>query len=171
VNKGELDILLTKPISPLFMALTRYISISSIFNFAMGIGICITYAKGAGFPGGIHWLLVPVWLSVGVIAALLLRFIFSIWVFWTERGFALARLYYQFFTFATKPETLYPKTIRYIMLTILPFALIGSLPARALMQGLKLEEYIVLIAVLLGFYFLNRMLWRQGLKRYQSASS
>src|SRR3954469_22801190 len=32
VNKGELDILLTKPVSPLFLALTRSISLTAILN-------------------------------------------------------------------------------------------------------------------------------------------
>src|SRR6476620_12637197 len=32
VNKGELDILLTKPVHPLFLALTRWINLTAIFN-------------------------------------------------------------------------------------------------------------------------------------------
>src|SRR4029078_9457014 len=41
VNKGELHILLTKPVHPLFLALTRWISLTAIFNVALGLAIAI----------------------------------------------------------------------------------------------------------------------------------
>jgi ABC-2 type transport system permease protein len=171
VNKGELDILLTKPVHPLFLALTRYISLTASFNIVLGMAITIRYAEPAGFAGGWHWLLVPVWLTVGLAVALVVRFAFSIWIFWTERSWAMARMYYQFFAFATKPDTLYPTAIRYLILTALPFAFIGSVPARALLHGLEAWEYALLVAVLVGFTAMNTYLWRAGLRRYQSASS
>jgi ABC-2 type transport system permease protein len=171
VNRGELDILLTKPVSPLFLALTRWISLTSVFNFVLGIAILIHYAGPAGFVGGWHWLLVAFWLLVGVAAATVLRFIFCIWVFWTDRGMALSRLYYQFFQMATKPDPIYPRPIRYAIMTALPFAFIGSVPARALLKGLETWEYGLVAGVLLSFFFADAFLWRCGLRRYQSASS
>jgi len=171
VNKGELDTLLTKPIHPLFLALSRSINLTAGFNLIFGLAIAAKFSKAAGFAGGFHWLEVGVWLLVGVITALLLRFTFSIWVFWTERSWALSRMYYQFFAFATKPDPIYPKVIRYLILTALPFAFIGSVPARALLHGLTQEEYLSLGAVLITFTLLNKFLWNKGLKRYQSASS
>jgi ABC-2 type transport system permease protein len=171
VNRGELDILLTKPISPLFLAISRWINITSCFNVILGLTIAVRFAEPAGFEGGIRWLLLPFWLLVGVLSALLLRFAFSVWIFWTERSWALTRLYYQFFAFATKPDTLYPNVIRYLILTFLPFAFIGSIPARAVLHGLKLSEYALVFGVLIVFFLLDRTLWRLGLRRYQSASS
>jgi ABC-2 type transport system permease protein len=171
VNKGELDILLTKPIHPLFLALSRSINLTAVFNIFLGLGIAVRYADAAGFKGGIHWLEVGIWLLVGLFAAIQLRFLFSIWVFWTDRSWAFSRLYYQFFAFATKPDAIYPKFIRYLILTALPFALIGSVPARALLYGLEPVEYIEIFVVLFIFFLLNSFLWKQGLKRYQSASS
>lgn len=171
VNKGELDILLTKPVHPLFLSLTRWINITASFNFFLGVGIAVKYASQAGFEGGWRWLLMGFWLLVGLTTALVLRFAFSIWVFWTERSWALSRLYYQFFAFATKPDTIYPKAIRYLIMTGLPFAFIGSVPARALLHGLETHEYVWIAAVILGFTTVNSLLWKAGLKRYQSASS
>lgn len=171
VNRGELDILLTKPVHPLFLALSRWINLTAIFNLFLGLGIAIRYAGPAGFEGGWRWLLLGVWLVIGVLTALLLRFAFSIWAFWTERSWAFSRMYYQFFAFATKPDTLYPKAIRYTILTVLPFGFIGSVPARALLHGLEPGEYVLIAVVLSSFFFVNSLLWRAGLRRYQSASS
>lgn len=171
VNKGELDILLTKPVHPLFLALSRWINITALFNIVLGLGIAVRFAEPAGFEGGWKWLLVFGWLIVGCVTQLMLRFTFSIWIFWTERSWALARLYYQFFAFATKPDTLYPKAIRYLILTALPFAFISSIPSRALLHGIEPIEYARIVIVLASFFVVNSALWKAGLKRYQSASS
>jgi ABC-2 type transport system permease protein len=171
VNKGELDILLTKPISPLFLSLTRWINLTAIFNFFLGIGIMVKYADQAGFEGGLRWFSVLGWLLFGLLSALLLRFAFTIWIFWTERSWALSRLYYQFFAFATKPDAIYPKMIRYTILTALPFGFIGSVPARALLKGISWQEIGGLLVILVAFFFFDAWFWKSGLKRYQSASS
>lgn len=171
VNKGELDILLTKPIHPLFIALTRWMSLTAIFNTLTGLAIAYYYSGAAGFEGGARWLLVAFWLAVGCLSALVLRFAFSIWVFWTDRGWAFSRMYYQFFAFATKPDLIYPKAIRYLILTALPFAFIGSVPARAVLIGLTWKEIAGVFGVIVAFGVFDLFWWKRGLKRYQSASS
>src|SRR4051812_11057291 len=44
VNKGELDILLTKPIHPLFLILSRSINLTAVFNLLLGLGITAQFA-------------------------------------------------------------------------------------------------------------------------------
>ncbi len=171
VNHGELDILLTKPVHPLFLALTRWVSLTACLNIVLGLSIAARYAGPAGFPGGAHWLLVGFWLLIGLVSAVLLRFAFSVWVFWTDRSWAFTRLYFQCFSFATKPDAIYPRAIRYLILTFLPFAFIGSVPARALLYGLEPKEYVLIVAVLTFFALFDWAFWRLGLRRYQSASS
>ena len=171
VNRGDLDILLTKPASPIFLAMTRTMNLTTLFNIVLGFGVMIHYGPAAGFAGGAKWLLVFVWITVGFFTQALLRFAFSVWIFWTDRGFSLSMLYYKLFTLATKPDALYPTALRYVILTALPFGFIGSVPARALLQGLKPWEYVSVATVLIGFTTLNSVLWNKGLKRYQSASS
>jgi ABC-2 type transport system permease protein len=171
VNKGELDILLTKPVHPIFLSLTRWMSLTSIFNLFLGIAITVRYADAAGFSGGARWALLPLWLAFGVLSALLIRFAFSVWVFWTDRSWAISRLYFQFFHFATKPDAMFPMAIRYSIMTFLPFAFIGSVPTRALLFGLTPFESVAAATVLIVFFFFNAFLWKRGLARYQSASS
>lgn len=171
VNKGELDILLTKPVHPLFLALTRWINLTNVFNLVLGLAITIKYSGPAGFAGGWQWLALPLWLAIGTLTQLLLRFAFSVWVFWTERSHSIQYLYYQLFAFATKPDSLYPLAIRYMLLTALPFAFISSVPARAMLHGLAAREYALVAGVITAFFVFNAMMWRRGLLRYQSASS
>ena len=163
VNQGELDIFLLKPANPVFLILTRFMNISSITNIPLGLWIMNHY--------GNITLSTPFWALYGVLIACLLRFTFSIVVFWTDRGQSLSRFYYQLFPFSTKPDTIYPSPLRLILRTILPFACIGSVPARALLGMLEPHEYILIIMVPIAFFVLNTALWKKGLKRYQSASS
>src|SRR5690606_27590014 len=107
---------------PLYLALTRYFSLTAWINVILGLAIMIRYGDAAGFEGGWRWALIPLWLLVGLVSAFLLRFAFAVWIFWTERSWALSRLYYQFFQIATKPDTIYPGMLRYLILTALPFA-------------------------------------------------
>jgi len=171
IHKGELDILITKPISPAFLALTRWMSLTNLFNFIFGLIILARYAEPAGFAGGWLWVCVPLWLLFGMFVSLLLRFFTMVWVFWTERGWPLHRLYFGFFKFAGIPDTAFPKVLRYFLKTVLPFAFIGSVPARALLHGLSLDEYALVFGVFTFFFLVDRHLWIKGLKRYQSASS
>jgi ABC-2 type transport system permease protein len=172
VERGELDVVLTKPAPTVFLALTRAISLTTVFNFIFGIGIMAYFGREAGFAGGWSgWMLAGLWLLLGVLTQGLIRFAFSMAVFWTERGWAFTRLYFQFFSIATKPHTIYPQIVRYSVLTVLPFAFIGSIPAQALTRGIGGYEWVWIISALGGFALFDAWLWRAGLRRYQSASS
>jgi len=171
IIKGELDVLLTKPVSAAYLAVTRSINISGFLNLALGIAIVIHYAPLAGFPGGLKWLQFPLWIIFGCLAAFLMRFLSAVAAFWIEKPFALSGIYYKLFTFATKPDIIYPSIIRRLLLTVLPFAFIASIPARAMLQGLTLGEYLSCGIVLTAFALIDYSLWHRGLRRYSSASS
>ena len=47
----------------------------------------------------------------------------------------------------------------------------SSIPARALLHGLRPIEYAGVVGVLLVFFIFDATMWHEGLKRYQSASS
>lgn len=171
ILKGDLDTLLLKPVNTVFLAVTRRQNIADVFNIFFGLIIAFYYSSAAGFEGGWHWITVPLWMSIGVYAAILTRFLSSVVIFWFEKPYAFSGIYYRLFTFSTKPDALYPRILRKILSTVLPFALIASIPARALLHGLSLDEYATIAAVLMGYTALNTFLWNAGLKKYSSASS
>ncbi len=171
ISHGDLDILLTKPVSPIFLATFKEMNFTQIINLVLGFYIIHHYGPAANFAGGWEWLLVIFWIFIGLTTQYLIRFLFVIWVFWLERGMTVSRLYYQFYALANKPDGLYPKAVRYLIKTALPFAFMGSVPAEVLTGRASFEMYGLVFVVLTFYAGLVRFLWGRGLKRYQSASS
>ena len=171
INQGELDVLLTKPINAVFLATFRDINFTQIVNLGLGFWIIHHYGPMAGFSGGIAWLGVLFWICIGLFTQYLVRFCFVIWSFWLERGMTVSHLYYQFYSLANKPDGFYPKALRYLIKSALPFAFLGSLPSQALTGRASLSDYFLVAGVLFIYSCLCVFIWKRGLKRYQSASS
>src|SRR5205085_1514764 len=77
VNKGELDILLTKPVSPAFLALTRWMSLTSIMTF-------LPFAFIGSVPTRALLFGLTLKETLGVAAVLIGFYVFDVW-FW-RRG-------------------------------------------------------------------------------------
>lgn len=171
INKGDLDILLTKPVHAVFLATTRDINFTQILNLILGVWIIHRYGEPAGFAGGLAWIAVCFWIFIGLATQFLMRFISVVCAFWLERGITVSMLYYQLYSLANKPSGLYPLAIRYLIKTALPFAFMGSIPAQSLMGTLPLSDYLLVLVVLTAYVLFSTLIWKKGLKRYQSASS
>lgn len=172
INKGNLDILLTKPANPILLGLTQNMSFTQIFNLFFGFWILNRYGPEAGFTGGaFNWAQLVFWILMGTVIQVAFRFFFVVWSFWLERGFSVSHFYYTFFQLGTKPEGFYPSPIRFLLKTLIPFGFIGSVPASFLLDRGKPSDFILLVAAATGYVLIDRFLWRRGLLRYQSASS
>jgi ABC-2 type transport system permease protein len=171
ISQGDLDILLTKPINAAVLATFKELNFSQLLNLFLGFYIIHHYGEAAGFDGGWAWFGVAFWIFIGLITQYLMRFWFCIWSFWLDRGTTVSRLYYQFYTLANKPEALYPAAVRILIKTALPFAFLGSVPAKILTHRGSGYDYLMVFTVLILYFGFVVFLWKKGLKRYQSASS
>ncbi len=171
VNRGDLDILLTKPVSSVFLATVKSINFTQILNLLLGVWILNQYGPSAGFNGGLAWFGVFFWILIGLASQWLMRFVSVVFAFWLERGITVSALYYQLYALANKPAGLYPASIRFVIKTAIPFAFMGTFPALSLTGKLPLSDYFLVVLILGIYAALARVLWKRGLKRYQSASS
>ncbi|MBZ8183306.1 ABC-2 family transporter protein [Oscillatoria salina] len=116
---------------------------------------------------GLLFLLVSLW-------AFALRFIiqytFAMFAFWTERANALQQFWFLFYLFLSgtiAPLEVFPPSVRAIA-QFTPFPYLIHFPA-AILVGLPVniaQGIVVAIAWFVLFFFLNRWLWRRGLKQY-----
>jgi len=73
--------------------------------------------------------------------------------------------------FAQYPTNIFPKVIQQAFLTILPIAFVAYVPSSILL-GKDVQKMWTMILIILPISFIiNKIAWREGLKRYSSASS
>ena len=172
VRKGELDLVLAKPVSAQFMMSFFRLHPSYFLNFF----ICLAWLLyGLRLELGEVSLLVVAKVLVMVLCANVImysmRFMVSSLAVVLGRAENIALLWYSLFRMALRPDFVYPPWLRYILLFLLPLGFIASVPAHVVL-GLRPDVWI-LIAVGIASLFLlaASFLWRRLLTRYTSVSS
>jgi ABC-2 type transport system permease protein len=171
VRKGELDLLLTKPINSQFMISFQRISVSCFGNLL--IALCWFFWSLSQLPD-VNWtkgiwilLLAPSGFAVlyGVrfsIAALALLFV---------RVDSIQYVWYQLYRLGMRPDSIYMPWLRFLLLTLVPVGLIASVPARAILNPPELWVYAWALCAGPLFIMFSAWFWKRCLLKYQSASS
>ncbi|MBX2988381.1 MAG: ABC-2 family transporter protein [Bdellovibrionaceae bacterium] len=171
VRKGELDLLLAKPVNSQFMVSLQRASTAILGNFALGLGwLIFSLSRLPDFSWErLLWLLILI--PCGVTILYCCRFFFtSVAVIFT-RAENLQFLWYQLYKFGMRPDSIYAPWLKFFLLTMLPVAMIASVPARALLD--PPEPWLFLWAAVLAVFLLwvSHRFWNWCLKQYSSASS
>jgi ABC-2 type transport system permease protein len=80
-------------------------------------------------------------------------------------------VWYQLYRFGTRPDSIYPAPIRFVIMSVMPFALIASVPAKWVLFQTSWFWFFWVIFVGILFLYLSHLFWNFALKRYSSASS
>jgi ABC-2 type transport system permease protein len=173
IKDGDLDLLLTKPISLQFIATLRQADLT-IFSVDFVAGIVVV---------AIAWsrLAIPVTLfTVGGYAGFLIISCFvgyslfllpQILSFWLMNTSAIAEITDSFWDFNSMPMDIYSHWIKQIGVFILPIFVITNFPPMFVLNKMPpayLAWSVVLPIILLGIV---RWVWKRGLRNYSSASS
>ncbi len=171
VRKGDLDLLLAKPINSQFMITLQKANTAIFGNLIIGTAWLI-YALN-GLPEfnfyRLLWLIILIPCSLVVIYSM--RFMFSATAVIFTRSENLQFLWWQVYRLGMRPDSMYNPAIKWALLTVVPVGVIISLPARALLNPPEIF-YILwpVILVPIMIYSTHRF-WNFALKYYSSASS
>jgi ABC-2 type transport system permease protein len=172
VNKGELDFVLTRPISSQFLVSIRYVDFGDLPTAVVGV---VYLFIGIGRLG-----LTPGPLEVGgyvLLVGCALLSLYAIWfmvvtlVLWTGRINNIAAVVEPFMGLARMPSDVYRGLVKPILTYGLPVAAIATLPSKALLGVLEpgvVPYQVGLTALLL---WASHRFWHYSLRRYTSASS
>lgn len=172
VRRGELDLLLAKPVNSQFMLSCQKISTAYFVNIVLVIG-GLTWAVSQ-LPYSI-----PATRVVGLIAMLVPSLIiyYSTRVLLTTntlifvRADAIGYLWFQLYRLSFRPDSLYPLWLRYVLFTVLPIGFMVSGPATLLIKGFNWKIFCgAYVAAAISLYCSVRF-WRYALRFYVSASS
>lgn len=174
VSKGDLDLLLTKPVNSQFMISLQRSSTAYLTNMVISLSwLGWSYYKFAQLHAlpiwrlGLLLLLVPC--SLTIIYSV--RFAFSASALYLTKAENLNYVWYQVYKLGVRPDSIYPTWLRYVILSLVPVGFIASIPSQVLL-GTK-EIYFVGLSIILATLAIGAttLHWRWALKHYVSASS
>lgn len=170
INKGNLDMFLIKPANSQFLISTRYISINLIASFASGLFL-LWYGFQHNHIPALGIAVVPFALVSTILTSYSLWFMSVTMTFWFNRLLNIGMLYPHALDIARYPVAIFNPLMRFVFTFIIPFALLGFLPAEVLLGKTSPILLILLPAVALSLLFLSHLFWNFSLKKYSSASS
>jgi ABC-2 type transport system permease protein len=172
INRGELDYYLTRPVSPLFFLSLREFAANSFLNLLMAIGILVwalvRYPDPLGAAAIVGFVAL---LLVGSFVNYVFSMLFTIPVFWMHSGQGVRQIWFSLGSWTHRPHGIFPNWLQRLLTSLLPLALVCSLPTYALFEGMSWGTAGHFAAVVIVATLVLRFAWMRGLKAYSSASS
>lgn len=171
VRKGDLDLLLTKPVNSQFILSLQKMGTAMFGNLLLGLlWLVWALAKLPDFNWArVLWLMLLI--PCGLTALYGVRFMLSTTALIFTRSENLQYLWYQVYRLGMRPDSIYAMWLKYIIMTILPVALIASVPSRFLLEAPDFGLLCVSVGTSVTFLYLSHRFWNYALKFYSSASS
>lgn len=172
VRKGDLDLYLVKPINSQFMVSCRKIAVAYIVNLMIVVAYLIWAMQNLGLSYTLPQIatyVVMVFLGVSTVYSM--KFMFSTLSVIFQDASSLQFVWHQLYRLGTRPDPLYPRFLRMIVMTIFPIAFFASVPSRILVEGFNWLALIGSFVFGVGFLWLSNVFWERALRSYSSASS
>lgn len=172
IVKGELDVLLTKPIDAQFMASFYRINTAYFINLLI-VFTALGWALSQ-LPGGIPWARLPLLLMVipsGLAVVYFSRLIFAASAMFFGGNSSIMMVWFQLYRLGTRPDAIYPRWMRFLVMSVLPMAFVASIPTRLLIEEWSPWLAVSSLTVGLLMIWLSRKYWFFAMRHYASASS
>lgn len=172
VRTGRFDLVLLKPVSPRFLVSFRTIDFTVIGSFINVIFVFIySFSKVAGE--------INLTRIFGFVFFLVFSYLISYFIFFIIASLSLffidSRAFMDWVFDATDfdryPAEIYPLGVKIFLTFFLPILFFAYFPAAYLLG--KIGERYLFLGVMIAFflYFVSKIIWKKGLRNYQSASS
>jgi ABC-2 type transport system permease protein len=167
---GEFDVMLARPVSPLFQVLSYDISLQGIGVLAMGI-----VSAGLGLVL-LDWvtpfsiLLCAIFVITGAILRLSINLIGASHVFWIKGGGMVNAtfLVYSIGEYAKYPVTIYPGIMQFVLMVLIPSGFVGFVPTLIIRGDQPVFWASALIVMTVLYFMASRAIFYLGIKRYES---
>jgi ABC-2 type transport system permease protein len=172
INKGELDYHIVRPTFSLFFPLFKNFELASLMNVVVGL-VFFTYAA-FNFQEELtvfNMLLCFLLGLVGLMIYVCLRLFSVLPVFWTQSALGFHMLFEALANITERPEVIFRGVSHFILVTVMPFLVVTSFPARAIFGEVGILDIFHALVVLVFLILLVAVIWNKGIKIYSSASS
>lgn len=171
ISEGKLDILLTKPVDSQFIISTRYFSLISFASLAPPLYLFFHQIAKMNIE---ITLINTVFFLIFLICSLAIYY--SVWfitnliLFWVIRVEMLHEFFITFFRFMQFPPDIFRQPVRFIFMVIIPILFTVSAPTQALLHVFEPISIAFFTGAAIISLLLSRILWKIGLRRYESTS-
>jgi ABC-2 type transport system permease protein len=171
ILEGQLDQLLTQPISPRLQIVLGEIDIGSLLSAFFGIGIVFYYTEKLQIQ-------IDVFLILNYAIAILcsqlflyrsLYFLMSL-AFWMGKIDELRDWFSLLIDFGNRPKFIYPKILFFVFSWLIPIFLVANVPAEIILNKSNIKLHILSFLSLIPIFLLSEFVWHRGLKIYASAN-
>lgn len=170
IRTGNLDFRLLRPLGSLFDVFTAIQRPTSIMMLPIHIGLLIFY--GLQVPlSPVSWALLPALLLISFALVALIEMAIVMTVFWTKSGEGINFIRMQSQQFQRWPDFMFPERIRQVFSSVIPILLANSFPVQFALNNKEWPKIAITLVAVVFFWWIVRLMWREGLKRYESASS
>lgn len=172
VNKGDLDLILVKPIDAQFATSLWIFNYANFFRIFIGLGIIIFLVIKAGITvtatGIVGWLIM---IFFSIILTYSIWLIFSTFIIRYPKLSNINELLYNINGVSRFPPELVYEMRSFIFFVLIPFTLSAAIPTKALFARLMGQELTLFVSLSVGLFVFSRYLWKSTLRFYTSASS
>jgi len=169
VRKGELDLILVRPVNAQLFATLRWMAPAELGRVVTGLALAAAGAHAA------HLQLTPelllragLWTALGFVGFSLLWSNLVYLAFWIDSAEPINDVALQLRDAGRYPLAYFPKSVQYVLATVVPAGLIAAVPAKVL-TGTAIAVTTGLILVIAGAA-LTILHWQLASRRYSSAS-
>lgn len=174
VRSGEFDKYLLRPINPLFHLLAEKFQPDAFGEVLIG-GVIFRYSYlklGLAFTG-IQWLQFAVAVIAGIVIYTSIKLAGASIALWTKKSQHFLFIVYQLSDFASYPLSIFSGFIKFILTFVFPFAFVAFIPAANLLEKnvVGYSIYSGVIAAVILWLISYQLIWKSGLKAYESTGS
>ncbi|QDK39259.1 ABC transporter permease [Bdellovibrio sp. NC01] len=171
VRKGDLDLLLAKPVNSQFMISLQKASTPAIGNLIIATSWFIySLSQLPDF----HWfrlLWMLILIPCGLVACYSVRFFMASTAVIFAKSENLQFIWYQIYRLGMRPDSIYVPWLKWLLLTAVPVGVIASVPSRALLEPPQFGLFAWIMVLTCILLFLSNKFWKFALRFYASASS
>jgi len=175
IRTGRLDLMLLLPVDAQFAVSTRKFGMDNIVNAFVGVAIVIfSLVQLHVVPSARQVVLYVIALGFGVAVHYAVLFGLATAAFWIVRAQGLIYGYFNVFTIARYPESVFPFGLfKAIFSYCIPVIIVANVPARILARAFEgpWSGLAQLVAATVFIVAVTRGFWLFALRRYSSASS
>lgn len=166
ISRGDLDLVLMKPVSSQCLMSLPRLQCGFILNllFAAGwLGWALSLLKSFSW---LHLALLVLVIPAGLAVFYSIRLFFVTLSLLTPHAESFNELFFSIFRLGVRPDRIYNNKVRYLILMVFPVAMIASVPTRILVDPFEFWPIAALLAAAsCSLLFANRF-WNWAIKRY-----